>query len=131
MDKKQYISNALKNYKSNKQRLRELSFETVRGVDYSKEKNKKATPQGNETALVRYLDEKRTIEKQVEIVDRLLWFYRLDGKGKDEYIIQRYLKGRFVVQISMDLYVSRETLFRWDKEIKTTAAHCADVFNLW
>ena len=131
MNKEQYIKRAFKNYQKNKQRLRELSFDTVRGIDYSKATNKNGTPKGHEQGLVRYLDEKRELEKQVEIVDRVLWFYKLDGKEKDEYITQRYLKEKKVYQVAMDLFVADKTLLRWDKDIQATAARVADMFNLW
>ena len=51
MNKEQYIKRAFKNYYKNKQRLRELSFDTVRGIDYTKATSKNGTPKDTNKPL--------------------------------------------------------------------------------
>lgn len=130
-DKEKYIKSVFVCYRENKRRLKEISFNELKGVDYSKQKGGGYCKDGNESAIVKYLDEKRDIEKQIELVERVIWYYKLDGKGKDEYIKQRYEKRKTFVSLSLDLYVSESTLYGWDKDIKALAVRVADMFNLW
>ena len=83
-EKEKYIKSAFKEYNKNKKRLKEISFDDLRGVDYTRQRNKNATPTGSENAIVDYLDEKQEFEKKVAIVDKCLWYYQLAGTGKDE-----------------------------------------------
>lgn len=130
-EKEKYIKACFKEYNENKTRLHRLSFDGLRGVDYTRQHVKGNTKNGNETALVNYLDKKRNIEKRVALVDRVIWYYDLDGNGKDKYIKLRYIKGRKQYQAAMDLFLSDSTLKAWEREIRETAARCADMFNLW
>lgn len=135
MNKEQYIKRAFKNYHKNKQRLRELSFNTVRGVDYGKATNKNGTPKGHEQALVNYLDEKRELEKQVEIVERTLAWYRVQerakGCGKAEYIRHRFIKNMSFERAGIECSVGSTTASYWLNEIRETAAAIADIYTLW
>lgn len=135
MNKEQYIKRAFKNYYKNKQRLRELSFDTVRGIDYTKATSKNGTPKGHEQALVCYLDEKRELEKQVEIVERTLDWYRVQerakGCGKAEYIRHRFIKNMSFARAGIECCVGSTTASYWLNEIRETAAAIADIYTLW
>lgn len=136
MDKERYIKRAFKCYKENKKKLREASFESVRAVDYSK-----AVGGGNrrrdglESALVQYIDDKMELAKQVEIVERTMWWYKIDGmkKGhaKYDYIQFRWVKGYPIYRVAMECYIGVNTANRWAKEIWKLAAAVADMFDLW
>ena len=131
-EKIDYIKTAFKRYKENKRLFREMSFDGVRGIDYSKGTNKTGTPKGHEQALVQYLDEKRELEKQVEIVERVLWFYKLDeDTAKIDYIKKRWFQGLPLYRVAMDCFISSSTAVNWCKEIFDIATRAADLFNLW
>ena len=131
-ERERYIKNAFKKYKENKKRLREMSFDAVRGIDYTKGNTGKGTRKGCENALVSYLDEKATIEKQVAIVDRCLWFYELDeDTAKIDYIKKRWFKGLPLYRVAMECFIATGTAVTWGKEIFDVATRAADLFDLW
>lgn len=130
-NRKNYIDGVFDQYKSNKEKLKTLSFDPLRAIDYSKQTTNRQNGKGCETALAAFLDDKQKIEKQVELFNRVLEYFRMEGQGKDQYIESRYINRRKLYQISMDLYVSDRSLIRWDKEIKSVAERCADLFKLW
>ena len=130
-EKEKYLKKVFRAYNNNKKRLKEISFNAVSGVDFSKQRTSTGIPKGNEHALVSYLDEKTAIEKQIELVERVLWFYRIEGKGRDEYIKLRYMKNMKCYRVEMELFVSHSTIMAWEKEIIKKAELCADMLGLW
>ena len=135
LDKEKYLKRVFKNYKDNKRRLRELSFDEVRAVDYSKTRSTGGAPKGTEKALVSYLDEKRKLEKQVDIVERTYSHYRIkeiaycDSRAK--YIHCRYIKGNKTIKTIMECCISESTSNNWVRQIMETAAAIADIYSLW
>lgn len=130
--KSKYIKTAFKRYKENKRILREMAFDGVRGIDYTKGNTGKGARTGHENALVSYLDEKAAIEKQVAIVDRVLWFYELDNDtAKIDYIKSRWVKGLPLYRVAMDCYIANGTAVTWGKDVLALAARAADIFDLW
>lgn len=130
-EKDKYIKKAFACYRINKKRLRDATFDGLHGTNYERLRTANGTPQGQENALVAFLDEKRKLEKQIELVDRVLEYFKIDGSGKDDYIKARYFDGRYIYQIAMDLYTSDRTLLRWEKEIRRTAERIAEIYNLY
>ena len=135
LDKEKYLKRVFKSYKDNKRRLRELSFDEVRAVDYSKTRSTSGAPKGTEEALVSYIDEKRKLEKQVDIVERTLEYYRIEekskGLGKANFIHWRYVKGVKFCRAFMECNVSESTGFYWVRDIMQTAQAIADIYSLW
>lgn len=130
--KTKYIKQAFKNYNENKKALKTLAFESVKGINYGEVKTKKTNaPRWNENALIGYISQKETLEKQIQLVDRVLWWYKLDGGGRDEYIKVRYFKKYPLYRCAMELYAAQGTLCRWDKEFISLAKAAADLFNLY
>lgn len=129
--KSKYIKTAFKRYKENKRLFREISFDGVRGIDYTKGNTGKGARTGQENALVSYLDKKQRIEKEIALVERVLWFYELDENPKHGYIIARWVKGKPAYRAAMDCYICESTGHLWAKEIFATASRVADLFNLW
>lgn len=130
-EKTAILKNAFKHYNENKAQLRNLSYEGLRAVDYTKERTGKRTATGDEQKIVRYLDQKRTLENHIKIVERVMWFYWLTGGGKYEYIVARWVKGMKGYRAAMECYITEHTAYNWGKEIMQTAARAADLFNLW
>ncbi len=131
-DKSNYIKTAFKRYRENKRLLREMSFDSLCGIDYTKGRTGKGVRKGQENAIVSYLDEKATIEKQVAIVDRCLWFYELDNDtAKIDYIKKRWFKGLPLYRVAMECFIATGTAVTWGKEIFDVATRAADLFNLW
>ena len=130
-EKEKYIKKAFACYRSNKKRLMETTFDGLRGTDFERVRTANGAPKGQENALVVFLDDKQNLEKQIELVERVLEYFKIDGSGKDDYIKARYFDGRFVYQIAMDLYTSDRTLLRWEKEIRRTAERIAEIYNLY
>lgn len=131
LNKQKFIKNAFKRYKEHKTRLRKMSFDGLRAVDYSRTRTSKSKTKGQESAIVHYLDEKAAIEKQIEIVDRVLWFYELDDSPKHGYIVARWVKGFPAYRAAMECYISESTGHLWAKEIWQVGERAADMFNLW
>ena len=135
VEKEKYLKRVFKAYKDNKRRLRELSFDGARGIDYTKTRSAKGAPKGNEQALVSYIDEKRKLEKQVDIVERTYSHYHIkemavcDGRAK--YIHCRYIKGNKTIKTIMECCISESTSTNWVKDIMETAAAIADIYSLW
>lgn len=130
-EKEKYIKNAFKNYKLNKKKLRNVSFDGLHAIDCTKVKTGKNTSNGQENAIVSFLDEKARIEKEIKIVEHVLWFYELDGGGKREYIVSRWIKGFPNHRAAMDCYISEATGYLWTKEILQVGIRAADLYNLW
>lgn len=134
-DKEKYIKRVFKNYKYNKSRLRELSFDDLRGIDYTKTHNTNGTHKGNEQALVSYIDEKRKLEKQVDIVERTLAHYRIKEIAHCDYradiIRYRYIKGRSFTIAAVECNLSESTFTHAIRDIMETATAIADIYSLW
>ena len=135
LDKEKYIKRVFKSYKDNKRRLRELSFDEVRAVDYSKTRSTSGAPKGTEEALVSYIDEKRKLEKQVDIVERTLEYYRIDEKAKcsgyANIIRWRYIKGYSYNRAIIECNLPESTMNFAIRGIMETAAAIADIYSLW
>ena len=130
-EKERYVKQAFKNYKENKKQLRSISFDGVKTVDYSRPKVSESTFQGRENALIGYLNKKEKIERQIMIVERTIWYYELDGGEKAKYIRFRWIKGYPLYRVAMECYIANGTAVTWGKEILSTAARVADLFNLF
>ena len=130
-EKEKYIKAAFKNYNDNKKRLQSISYESLHAIDYTKQRTKTSRATTGNKRLLNYIDLKQKLEKQIELVERVLWFYQLENLGKDEYIIQRYFKGKLLYRVAMDINLSESTLHNWERDIRETAARCADCFGLW
>ncbi|MBQ9728196.1 MAG: hypothetical protein IJV85_01225 [Clostridia bacterium] len=134
-DKEKYIKRAFKCYKENKKKLREASFESVRAVDYSRVMGGgNRRPDGLESALVQYIDDKTELEKQIMIVEKILWYYQLDdktGNDKIKYIHFRWEKGYPIYRVAMECCIGTTTACAWAREILKRAAAVADLYDLW
>lgn len=129
-DKEKFIKWAFKNYTLNRKRLKEQSFDSIHAVDYSKIRVKE-TRVSLENSLVTYLDNKAKLSKAVELVDRVLWYYKLDGSPKYDFIKARFEKGFSNLRACLDCYVSESTGKAWLKEIYKRGIAVADLFDLW
>lgn len=136
-EKERYIKQAFKNYNENKKRLKELSFDCLRAVDYSRPCVSRSEPQSNENEIIRRLNRKQKFENQVQIVDKTIEFFKIqktatgEQHGQCDYIQARFIWGKGQVAAAMDCYVCERTGRRWLKEIYQTAAVIADTYGLW
>lgn len=130
-EKKRYIKTAFRNYNENKKFLRQCSFNNLKGVDTTRSRITATQTDGRENALIEYLDDKRDKEKQIILVDRVLWYYELDGKTeKTDFIRLRLIKHLSNVACSQKCYISEHTAQRWQKEIYELAERVCDMFEL-
>lgn len=131
-DKELYIKQAFKRYRENKKALGQMSFYSVRAVDYTKMHVKTNATDKTENAIIAHIDRKREIEKQIEIVERTIWFYELDeDNGKVEYIKSRWFKRSPAYRAAMDCFISYGASCRWAKDILSVAQRAADMFKLY
>ena len=131
-DKETYIKQAFKRYRENKKALGQMSFYSVRAVDYTKMHVKTNATDKTENAIIAHLDRKREIEKQIEIVEWTIWFYELDNEhGKVEYIKSRWFKRLPLYRVAMDCFISHGASVKWGKDILAVGKRAADMFNLY
>ena len=67
-EKREYIKRAFRDYVNNKRRLEMLNIPGLGGVDYSRPSVVSDHSNGTEKTVLRYIDKKDILEKQVEIV---------------------------------------------------------------
>ena len=130
-EKEKELKNIFNRYNANVKRLQEIEFSVFSGVDYTKQRTGGGNADGREKALVSYIDEKRRIEQEITIVERSIWFYRLNNPVKMEYIKLRYFKHKKAYQCAMELYTGETTIYAWDREIMKTAERVAVYYGYY
>lgn len=135
-EKREYIKRAFRDYVNNKRRLEMLNIPGLGGVDYSRPSVVSDHSNGTEKTVLRYIDKKDTLEKQVEIVKRTIEYYRIDDKrhsiaGKAEYIINRFLRRLSYRRCSYLSHISDRTTRYWMSEIYFTAETIAEEYQLF
>lgn len=135
-EKREYIKRAFRDYVNNKRRLEMLNIPGLGGVDYSRPSVVSDHSNGTEKTVLRYIDRKQVIEKQVEIVKRTIEHYKIEdkkhgGDGKAKYIYNRWLR-RFSYRKSAKLLnISERTSDYWIEEIFFTAEIIAEEYSLF
>ena len=133
-DRERYIKQAFRRYKENKCALKRNveGFSFLFAIDYSRLRVS-CSDHGKDGAIIRYIDQKTLIEKQVLIVERTMWFYALDDENgtKCRFIQMLFVKGYKQYRAAMECYIGNTTAVKWKKEILQRGAAVADMFNLW
>lgn len=135
-EKRKYIKRAFKDYVQNKKELSTIPIPGQSGLDYSKPA---ISSDGNENCvekqIISYVDKKRRLEKQVEIVKRTLEHFRMEflAKGKRHYL---YICARWIKQMSyrraaIECEISESTAGFWIEEIYTVAQTYAETYELF
>ena len=135
-EKREYIKRAFRDYVNNKRTLENMNFPGLGGVDYSRPSVVSDHSNGTEKTVLRYIDRKQIVEKQVEIVKRTIEHYKIEdkkhgGDGKAKYIYNRWLR-RFSYRKSAKLLnISERTSDYWIEEIFFTAEIIAEEYSLF
>lgn len=134
--KRIYIKKAFKAYMKNKKELLTLPIPGQNGVDYSRVvvssgRNKN----GVEKQVVSYVDKKRALEKQVELVQLTIEHFQVEylAKGKRQYL---YVIARFVKQLgyhasAIECEIPERTSDYWLEEIYTVAEALGEARKLF
>ena len=135
-EKRRYIRSAFKDYAVNKKRLNQVAMPGTGGVDYTRPSVVSGGGNGVETAMVKYIDSVREISNKCEIVRRTMEYYLIEdkrhgGKGKREYIYQRWIRKRSCYVAAMKCNVTDRAARFWREEIYMTAEIIAEQYGLF
>lgn len=131
-EKELYVRRAFEQYRENKEYLKTLSYDGLRGMDYTKIRVSGTQAKGAEDALVRNLDKKRAIEKQIALVDRIMEYLT---KNQEESMVRvldlRFKQGQYLWQAVQAVGVSDRQAMLWLKDAYKIGAVVADFCDLW
>lgn len=135
-EKREYIKRAFRDYVNNKRRLEMLNIPGLGGVDYSRPSVVSDHSNGTEKTVLRYIDKKDTLEKQVEIVKRTIEHYKIEdkkhgGDGKARYIYNRWLRRLSFRKAAIQSHIAESTSAYWTEEIFFTAEIIAEEYQLF
>lgn len=135
-EKREYIKRAFRDYVNNKRRLEMLNIPGLGGVDYSRPSVVSDHSNGTEKTVLRYIDKKDILEKQVEIVKRTIEHYRIEdkkhgGEGKASYIYNRWLRRLSFRKAAIQSHIAESTSAYWTEEIFFTAEIIAEEYQLF
>lgn len=135
-EKRRYIRRAFEDYTKNKARLRSLNMPSTGGVDYTRPSVVSGGGNGTESAVVRYIADKEDLDRKCEIVRRTMEYYAIEdkrhgGKGKREYIYQRWIRKRSCYVAALRCNIAERTAKYWTAEIYLTAEIIADENGLF
>lgn len=135
-EKREYIKRAFRDYVNNKRRLEMLNIPGLGGVDYSRPSVVTDHSNGTEKTVLRYIDKKDTLEKQVEIVKRTIEHYKIEdkkhgGEGKASYIYNRWLRRLSFRKAAIQSHIAESTSAYWTEEIFFTAEIIAEEYQLF
>lgn len=135
-EKREYIKRAFRDYVNNKRRLEMLNIPGLGGVDYSRPSVVSDHSNGTEKTVLRYIDKKDTLEKQVEIVKRTIEHYKIEdkkhgGEGKGSYIYNRWLRRLSFRKAAIQSHIAESTSAYWTEEIFFTAEIIAEEYQLF
>lgn len=135
-EKREYIKRAFRDYVNNKRRLEMLNIPGLGGVDYSRPSVVSDHSNGTEKTVLRYIDKKDILEKQVEIVKRTIGHYKIEdkkhgGEGKASYIYNRWLRRFGYRKAAWSTGISERTSDYWIEEILFTAEIIAEEYKLF
>lgn len=135
-EKREYIKRAFRDYVNNKRRLEMLNIPGLGGVDYSRPSVVSDHSNGTEKTVLRYIDKKDTLEKQVEIVKRTIEHYKIEDKkhgggGKASYIYNRWLRRLSFRKAAIQSHIAESTSAYWTEEIFFTAEIIAEEYQLF
>lgn len=131
-EKELYVRRAFEQYRENKEYLKTMAFDGLHGIDYTKTRVSGTRAKGAEEALVNNLDQKRAIERQIALVDKILAYL---AENQDAAVVKflelRFKQGQFVWQAAQQIGVSDRMGHRWLQDAYTIGAVVADFCNLW
>lgn len=135
-EKREYIKRAFRDYVNNKRRLEMLNIPGLGGVDYSRPSVVSDHSNGTEKTVLRYIDKKDILEKQVEIVKRTIEHYKIEdkkhgGDGKARYIYNRWLRRLSFRKAAIQSHIAESTSAYWTEEIFFTAEIIAEEYQLF
>lgn len=135
-EKREYIKRAFRDYVNNKRRLEMLNIPGLGGVDYSRPSVVSDHSNGTEKTVLRYIDKKDILEKQVEIVKRTIEHYKIEdkkhgGEGKASYIYNRWLRRLSFRKAAIQSHIAESTSAYWTEEIFFTAEIIAEEYQLF
>ena len=86
--------------------------------------------------MLRYIDKKDILEKQVEIVKRTIEHYKIEdkkhgGEGKASYIYNRWLRRLSFRKAAIQSHIAESTSAYWTEEIFFTAEIIAEEYQLF
>lgn len=134
---RKYIRCCFRDYVNNKRKLENLVIPSLKGMDYSKAMT---TPNlyenGQENAVIKYIDEKAMLEKRVDIVRKTIEHFKIEdkrfgGRGKLNYIYARFLRRLPYRRAAYESHISERTAMYWEEDIYYTAECIAEEFKLW
>lgn len=113
-----------------------LNIPGLGGVDYSRPSVVSDHSNGTEKTVLRYIDKKDTLEKQVEIVKRTIEHYKIEdkkhgGEGKASYIYNRWLRRLSFRKAAIQSHIAESTSAYWTEEIFFTAEIIAEEYQLF
>ena len=135
-EKREYIKRAFRDYVNNKRRLEMLNIPGLGGVDYSRPSVVSDHSNGTEKTVLRYIDKKDILEKQVEIVKRTIEHYKIEDRkngngGKVQYIVNRWIRLGGYRYSAYKSNISNRTALYWTHEIFYTAEIIAEEYKLF
>ena len=131
-EKELYIKRIFEQYKENKEYLKTMNIDGLRGVDYTKIRVSGTRANGMENHIVAMLEQKMAIEKQISLVDKIIDYITENKDGAmAKFLELRFKKGQYVWQSAQQIGISERTANRWLKDVCTIGAVVADCFNLW
>lgn len=137
MEKRNYIRQCFKYFLINKKRLGEIFSPSVKGVDYSRVSCSSGTHENvQESAIIKYVDEKVELEKKISIVNKTMEHFRIEdkrygGRGKANYIHCRFIRRMPYRRAAIDCNISERTALYWEEDIYYTAESIAEEYNLF
>lgn len=126
------IDKAFKNYNANKKTLRNYPLPTLSGVDYSKPAVKgDKTKNGNEQMILSALNKKSELENLVELVDKTLAWFEVEGYGRERYIQLRLINRSSEVSSCLTIGISERTGRNWRRDIFEKAEIYAEKIGIF
>ena len=126
------IQRAFMDYGKNKKALENYPYPYTGGVDYTKPRVKgDNTKNGAEQMVLSVIEKKLDLERFIELVDKTIDWFKLEGYGRERYIQKKLIRGETAISACMEIGIDERTGRRWKRDIFEKAEIIAEDLGIF
>lgn len=125
------IGKAFRDYTDNLDKLKNMPYPTVSGVDYSRPAIMGDKSQnGSEKAILSDIEKRTYLEKRVNLVKHVIDFLEAEGYGRERYVYECYFRHKSNYQACDKIGISERTGKYWKRDIFYKAEFYAEKLGI-